>query len=59
MSRKDYALIADAIHAEIRDAHCVEQVHAIEWVARTLANRLATANDNFKRDRFLIACGCA
>lgn len=58
MTRKDYVLIAAAIAESVvvyRDNYFAAE--AIGANARFLANRLATDNPRFDRNKFLKACG--
>jgi hypothetical protein len=53
MTRKDFVLIANIIKA-YRAA--IGSVHA-DQMARDFASALRSTNPEFKRDRFLTACG--
>lgn len=50
MTRRDFELIAGAVLSATRCGHT-------EHVARELADRLASTNPRFDRQRFLEACG--
>lgn len=58
MSRKDYELIAGAIHAQMDD-HEGQTAHqqAITSTAWGLADELEKDNSRFNKIRFLQACG--
>lgn len=64
MTRKDYELIAAAVHRSLMastisgsTAVKAAKTEAIRLVAIDLAASLATTNDRFDRARFLKACG--
>ena len=59
LTRKHFQMIADAV-SETRSCDPGEQTTwrwACDDLSRTLANKLATTNPNFNRQRFLEACG--
>jgi hypothetical protein len=61
MTRKDFVLIAEAMRAK-RHPNPISDVSvayntALDDAARALAYSLAGTNPNFKRERFLTACG--
>jgi hypothetical protein len=55
MTRKDYELIAAIIAAMPRFAASLRTQH--ESTARQFADKLASDNPRFDRERFLTACG--
>lgn len=55
MTRKDYVLIANALHAH-KDIHAQKSRDCVHAIAMDLANVLTTDNPNFDRERFLAAC---
>lgn len=55
MTKKDYILIAQAIHAA--GWHVESDEATVKRVACQLADNLAFDNPEFKRARFLAACG--
>lgn len=62
MTRKDYVLIARAVSKakatiSIKDSVGAHMENAIKRVAESLAMELRIDNPNFKRDRFMEACG--
>jgi hypothetical protein len=58
MTRKDFELIAATIKAQ-RCANLFATADAIDALAFDFADRLKGTNQQFNRDRFLRACGCA
>jgi hypothetical protein len=60
MTRKDYALLAEALHHSkpIRMADSLS-TNIFQWEqdVRAIATALRTANIRFDRDKFLRACG--
>ena len=65
MTRKDYQLIADALnsaHSAGTPAHFLNDYgkgrrYAVENIAHSLADALASDNPRFQRAKFLAACG--
>ena len=58
MTRKDYVLLAEVIHNNIRlSLQNGEEIDALKCVAYDLANRFVADNPNFNRHRFYSACG--
>lgn len=60
MTRKDYILIADALHqarARQFQADRAQGFEAIAHAAEILADVLARDNPRFDQARFLVACG--
>ena len=55
MTRKDFILIAEVL-SEVQAFSNVDR-DTMEFVAERMADRLATTNSSFKRERFLAACG--
>lgn len=53
MTRRDFQLIADAVNAA---QYGVPFFQGVRAVAHELADRLATTNPHFDRERFLAAC---
>ena len=56
MTRKDFELIAEVISGMKRDSTRRDGL-VLEATAKRMADALATTNANFKRERFLTACG--
>jgi len=57
MTRKDYILIAAALANERTPFMVEHHKYALDNIALTLADALATTNPRFDRERFLKACG--
>jgi hypothetical protein len=60
MSRKHFIALAAALKAEKPGANWCANKH-VQWAlaVKAIANTCARFNSNFKRERFLTACGVA
>lgn len=58
MTRKDFQLVADVFKRQ-QSVFVPKSVgwHAVRATAASMADALATTNINFKRERFMTACG--
>lgn len=57
MTKKDFELIAGAMRKERTPFNIKHHKYALDNMALTLADALATTNPQFDRARFLQACG--
>jgi hypothetical protein len=60
MTKKDFVLLADMIRNSYNRFEKNEDysaAQAIEFLAYELSKKLGSTNENFDKDRFLIACG--
>jgi hypothetical protein len=58
MQRRHFKLIADALNAVRPAADNSQQFYMWQRTVARFTNMCASQNPNFKRDRFLTACGC-
>ena len=57
MTRKDYVILAKAIHTAFRQCQNEGEILMVTAVAKEIASALQADNPAFKYERFLKACG--
>jgi hypothetical protein len=57
MTRKDYVILAKAIHTAFRQSQSEGEILMVTAVAKEIASALQEDNPAFKYERFLKACG--
>jgi hypothetical protein len=57
MTRKDYVILAKAIHTTFRQCQSEQELLMVTAVAKEIASALKADNQAFKYERFLKACG--